>query len=875
MTLDRLVSIIRMRLRTLFDSRGADRDLEDELQFHLEQAQAEQEARGLPAHEAQRAARLSIGGLEQRKEECRDRRGLTRLRDITRDLRLAGRLIGRRPGFSTLAILTLAIAIGANTAVFTIVNGVLLEPLPFPESDRLMVLTSSPVSPAFPTADGLPEETFFEYQRRSATFDAVALFWSTPAVLSGVAEPVRIRAAPVTANLFDVLRVAPAIGRGVHGDPAGPAEIVISDKLWRTQFAAASDILGRRLELDGEGHQVVGVMPAGFAFPDDADAWTRFVPTPPRSGNAYIRLTVGRLKAGVSAEQAQVELESLTRPQGSTAADWQVRVAPLKDRIIGDVRRPLLVLLAAVACVLLVACVNVANLFLIRMTERRRELVIRTSLGAGRVRLIQQLLTESIVLAAIATGAGVVLAMITLPALLSLAPAGAIPRMNLIRIDRVVLAFSAALSIATTVGFGVLPALRASRQRMGGMPASRTVIEGRERVHSALVVAEIAVSLILLTGAGLMLRAFLNLRAVDPGFNPHGVLTATIDLPQRSYQTAEAAQRFYTEAVAGLTGLPAIEAVGTINWLPFGTMSINGDFALDGGRIPSPSFNVDKPAVSADYFRAMGIRLVQGRVFVPADGLGAQPVAVVSESAARSLWPGEDAIGQRISLRNPPRSESDWLTVVGVVADIRQRSLTADASRTVYQSYLQVARLPFLQHGSVVIRSDADLQALTADVREALRRADPALPVPALVPMEARMTRLTAAPAFQARVLSIFAAVALVVTVIGLYGVLAFLVSRRAREFGIRMALGADATRLVTMIVRNSLWLASIGLILGITGALAVTRFIERQLFGVTPTDPATFVAVTALMLLAVLAAAAVPAMRAARVDPTVVLSID
>jgi predicted permease len=407
------------------------------------------------------------------------------------------------------------------------------------------------------------------------------------------------------------------------------------------------------------------------------------------------------------------------------------------------------------------------------------------------------------------------------------------------------------------------------------MPASRTVIEGRERVHSALVVAEIAVSLILLTGAGLMLRAFLNLRAVDPGFNPHGVLTATIDLPPRSYQTAEAAQRFYTEAVAGLTGLPAIEAVGTINWLPFGTMSINGDFALDGGRMPSPSFNVDKPAVSADYFRAMGIRLVQGRVFVPADGPGAQPVAVVSESAARSLWPGEDAIGQRISLRNPPRSESDWLTVVGVVADIRQRSLTADASRTVYQSYLQVARLPFLQHGSVVIRSDAELQALTADVRAALRRADHALPVPALVPMEARMTRLTAAPAFQARVLSIFAAVALVVTVIGLYGVLAFLVSRRAREFGIRMALGADATRLVTMIVRNSLWLASIGLILGITGALAVTRFIERQLFGVTPTDPATFVAVTALMLLAVLAAAAVPAMRAARVDPTVVLSID
>ena len=874
MGLDRFLSVIRMRLRSLFDSRGAERDLDDELRFHLEHAAAEQQARGLSPEAALRAARLSIGGVEQRKEECREARGLRMLANFARDLRLGCRLMRRRPAFAALLVATLAIGIGANSAIFAIVNGVLLQPLPFPEPDRLMLLSSAPVSPMFPNASGLDEDAFLRIGPRNTSFDEMALVSVAASVITGAAEPVRIRRASVSADFFKVLRVMPSIGGGFSrtDDRTAMAEIVIGETLWRHQFAADADVVGRVIKVDGEDHRVVGMMPLAFTFPDQADAWTWFQPAPPRGGNTTLRVCVGRIKSGVSAAQAYAELEALTRPPTSTTENWQVRVDPLMDRVVGDVRRPLLVLAAAVAFVLLVTCVNVANLLLIRMSERQRELIVRASLGAGRGRIVQQLLAESLVLAVTAGAAGMLLAAVALPALLALAPVGAIPRLDLIRIDGTVLFFTALLSLATTIGFGLLPAFRASRR---GRTASRTVIESREALNSGLVVAEIAVSLILLTGAGLTLKAFLNLRAVDTGFETSGVSTATIDLPQSTYRTVEDAQRFYTEVLTALERLPAVDAVGTVNWLPFGTMSIGGDFLLEGGRVPSPSFNVDKPAVSADYFRAMGIRLVRGRVFSRADGPMAQPVAIVSESAGRSLWPGEEPIGQRISLRSPVRAPSDWLTVVGVVADIRQRSLTAAGTRAVYQSYLQVPRVPFLQHGSFVIRVAADRQVLAADMRASVRQVDPDLPVPALVPMDARMAAQTAAPAFQARVLSIFATTAVVVTVIGLYGVLTFSVSRRAREFAIRMALGADASRLVSVVVRKTLVLAVIGVAIGTAGALGLTRLIERQLFGVAPTDLATFATVTLLMFGAVLAAAAIPAWRAAHIDPTSVLNIE
>jgi predicted permease len=401
---------------------------------------------------------------------------------------------------------------------------------------------------------------------------------------------------------------------------------------------------------------------------------------------------------------------------------------------------------------------------------------------------------------------------------------------------------------------------------------SRTVTDRREGLHGTLVVAEIALSLVLLTCAGLMLQGFLSLRAVDPGFNADGVLTATIDLPAASYGAPAQAQAFYTEALGHLEGVSGIDWVGTINWLPFGNAPINGDFLLDGGRVPSSAFNVDKPAASAWYFRALGIPVLRGREFTADDGPLSTPVAVVSDSAARSLWPGEEPIGKRISLRNPPRSDRDWLTVVGVVGDVRQQSLTAAGGRAVYQSYLQVERLPFLDRVTFVMRTAGDPAALAPQVRAAFQQLDPDLPVPALVTMQSRLAAHTAVPAFQARVLSLFGAVALGLSVVGIYGVLAFSVSRRGREFGIRMALGADAGNLARMVVSRTLRFAAVGVAIGVAGVVVAARWLDQYLVGMAPTGPATLVVPALLMVGAALAAAAMPAWRAARVDPTIAL---
>jgi predicted permease len=629
------------------------------------------------------------------------------------------------------------------------------------------------------------------------------------------------------------------------------------------------------VKLNGEFHEIVGVMPPGFTFPDAADVWTVTEVKPYQGGNSFIRPVIGRLKPDVTLQQAQADFEALTRPPKSTPTDWRAIVFPLKDWIVGDVRRPLIVLTAAVGFVFLVACVNVANLFLIRMSERRRELAVRAALGAGRLRLVQQLLAESLVLAGLAAGAGVMLATIGVPALLALAPAGAVPRTDLIRIDRDVLVFTGLVSLAATLFFGVLPALRASRSLGRSGSASRTTTEGREGLHGALVVAEIAASLVLLAGAGLMVKSFLTLRDVDTGFDPVNVVTATVDLPAASYATPDAAHQFLGDALAGLERLPAIEHVGAINWLPFGDTTISGDFALEGGRAPSPGFNVDKLATSADYFRAMGIRVVRGREFTDADGPGAQPVAIVSESAARSLWPGEEPIGKRISLQTPARSEADWLTVVGVVGDVHQETLTGGGSRAVYQSYRQVDKMAFLERATFVIRPTEGPAVLASDLRAVLRQADADLPAPTLVPMAARLATQTASPAFQARVLSIFATGALALTIAGIYGVLAFSVARRAREFGIRMALGAGAGRLVRLVVWKTIRLAAVGIALGSAGALLLTRVLEPHLYGVATDDPGTLLGVVSVVSAAVLAAAAIPVWRAAHVDPTVVLNVE
>jgi putative ABC transport system permease protein len=459
-----------------------------------------------------------------------------------------------------------------------------------------------------------------------------------------------------------------------------------------------------------------------------------------------------------------------------------------------------------------------------------------------------------------------------MPALIALAPVGAIPRVELIRIDFTVLGVAALLALLSALAFGLLPAIRAARRSQALVSSTRTVTLHSERLHAAFVVVEIALAVILLTGAGLMLKSFLRLRAVDTGFNATNVVTATIDLPETSYRTTADAERFHHDALAAIAALPDVESAGVVNWLPFGMMAMRGDFALEGGRTPPRGYLVIKPAVSADYFRAMGIRLIDGRAFTERDDDRAQPVAIVTASVARELWPGERAIGQRLSLQTPPRSAGDWLTVVGVVDDIRQGGLTEDRSRAIYQPYQQVQSSFFVSHMTFVVRTAADPTRLLPSLRDAFRRIDPDMPVPTLVPMSQLVSAQMASPAFQARLLSIFAVAALALTIVGIYGVMAYAVTRRTREFGIRLALGSSSQDVVRLVVIKAAVLALVGVAIGVAGALALTRVLGQLLFEVTPTDPPTFITVVILLAAAALTAAAIPAWRAAHVDPVVAL---
>ncbi len=872
MDVERWLLRARLRLLSLFFGRQLDRDVDDELRDHVDRQIAEHIAAGMTPAAARTAALRALGGVAQQQERLRDARGVTPLVNLMRDLRVAARMLVRRPAFAATAIATIAIGIGSSTATFAVVNGVLLQPLPFPEPDRLLRLSSAPVERLFGLAPGLGEAPFLDFQRGTRLFDSLAMFGTQASNLTGAGEPARVARAEVTTRFFDLLRVRPSLGRALADADVSSPVVVIGERLWHTQFAAAPDVVGRSVRLDGVLHLVVGVMPAGFSFPDKAECWTPLAIGPSQGGNSFFRPVIGRLKPGATAAQAKAELESLTKPADATSDNWLTIASPLKDRIVGDVARPLGVLAATVAFVLLIACANVSNLFLVRTAERERELTLRAALGAGRGRLIQQLIAESLAIAIPGALLGVALAYVAMPALIALAPAGAIPRVELIRIDVTVLSVAALLALLSALAFGLLPALRAARRSQALVSSTRAIAPHGERLHAVFVVVEIALAVILLTGAGLMLKSFLRLSRVDTGFNATNVVTAAIDLPETSYRTAADAERFHHDALAAIAALPDVESAGVVNWLPFGMMSLRGDFALEGGRTLPPGYLVIKPAVSADYFRAMGIRLLDGRAFTDRDDERAQPIAIVTASVARELWPGERAIGQRLSLQTPPRSASDWLTVVGVVDDIRQGGLTEDRSRAIYQPYQQVQSSFFVSHMTFVVRTAADPTRLLPGIRDAFRRIDPDMPVPTLVPMSQLISAHTASPAFQARLLSIFAAAALALTIVGIYGVMAYAVTCRTREFGIRLALGSSSRDVVRLVVVKAIVLALAGVAIGVAGAFALTRVLGQLLFEVTPTDPPTFIAAVVLLAAAALTAAAIPAWRAAHVDPVVAL---
>jgi predicted permease len=874
MRLERWLYTVPLRFRSLFRRTLVEQELDEELGYHIERLTEEHIAHGMSPAEARLAARRAMRGVEQRKEECRDTRRVRVIEDGLQDLRYAARTLTRSPGFAAAAVLTLTLGIGATVAVFSVVSGVLLRPLPFPQPERLFLLMHSPRGPMI-RPPSLSDRDYLALREADRSFEHVAAFSSYNGNLIGTGDPAVIAVGRVTAEFFDVFRVPPAIGRTFQQDdePQEGRQIILSDELWRSRFGSDAGIIGQPVTLDGEPRTVIGVMPSGFNFPRDAVAWTLYVvKLDPHRG--WATPVVGRLKTGVSRGQAQAQFETIARRFSDWSGEPLVSgLLPLKELLVGDVRRPIQVFAGAVVFVLLIACANVANLLLARATGREREIAVRAALGASRGRLVRQLLTESVLLSLASGALGVLLAGSAIPALLAIAPEGKIPRLDLVRIDGWVVAFAIGLSLATGVAFGVAPALRITCRKSSEAltPTLRPSVRGQQRFRAGLVVAEIALALVLLTGAGLMLQSFVRLRAVDPGFHPRNVMTLTVDLPESTYSTSEKMQAFHTAVLDRLRALPGVVGAGAVNWRPLGTMLIQGDFHVDGPTAARGPLVADKPAVSPGYFATMGIRLLQGRDFTAADTRSSAGVVIVSQTVARMLDASGQVVGRRMTFEDEPKPD-DWLTVVGVVDDLRQWGPAQPVHGALYRPYLQVQQSFFLGHMTFAVRSVSDPLSVAPAMREALRAVDRNQPAASLALMDDVLDTATAEPRFQTRLLGTFAILAFMLALIGTYGVLAYSVAQGTHEIGVRMALGARGRTLVWMVLRRTLVLSAIGIVLGIAGAFATTRLLGTLLFDITPTDPATFSVVATAILIAALAAGFIPAQRAARVNPLVAL---
>ena len=859
--------------RSLFRKERVRQELDQELTGFLEMAAEEKMKQGMSRKDAHRTVRLEQGSLEGTKEVVRIAGWESFVETCWQDLRFAARTLRKSPGFTAVAVLTLALGIGANTAVFTVVNGVLLQPMPFPEADRLFLVSLAPRGGPFEWQPGISDRDYLAFRDQDQAFENVASFTKgTTANLTGAGDPVQIPVAYVTTQFFATLRTNPEIGRGflVGEDIPGRDNVVLlSYEIWKERFDSDSGILGKTIRLDGLDRVVTGVMPSGFAFPG-AKAW---MPLAIRidEHNSFTRPVVGRLKPGVLPQQAKAEVETFAGhlPLGPGENERMPQIIPLKDLFVANIRPSLVVFTGAVSFVLLIACANVASLFLVRAAGRGQEMAVRSTLGAGRWRLVRQLLTESTLLSFAGGVGGLLLAFWGVPALLALAPAGKVPRTEMIRIDGWVLAFTFAISMITGILFGLAPAFQVLKRDDSLSQAGRRVTGGHERLRGVLAMSEIALTLILLTGAGLMLKSFLRLRSANPGFVSQSVMTLTVDLQDSTYRTADQMQAFHTRALAELSSLPGAVIAGAVDWLPLGGALTMGDFQVEGALRP-PAFIVDKPCISPGYFRAMEIRLLRGREFTERDNKTAPGVVIVSQSVARTLWQSEDPVGKRISMEDHPKPQ-DWLTVVGVVDDLKQQALAKRPDPAIYQPYLQVSHAFFLSHMTFVVRTTTPPESVASGMRAIVRSVDKDQPI-SIASMDSLIATTIAEPQFQARLLASFALIALTLTVVGVYGVLSYSVAQRTQEIGVRMALGAQNVDVLRMLLRKMLVVISAGIVIGGAGSLALARVLAKFLFEVKPSDPATFAAVALVLASSALAACYIPARRATGVDPLVAL---
>jgi putative ABC transport system permease protein len=886
---------IRLRLRGLRLSATREAEIVEELSQHLDDRYESLLSNGSSADEAHRTVILELellahelSGVERIAPKHAvvtgsplkgGRRNV--MRDFLQDLRYGLRMLVKNPGFTAVAIVALALGIGANTAIFSVVNTVLLRPLPYKDPERLMMVFEDSRAHGYPR-DNPTTANFIDWRDQNQVFESMAAIAGGSWNLTGYGDPERLVGYRVSASLFPMLGVSPQLGRWftTEEDQAGASPaVIISHRLWQRRFGGDPNIVGKPLTLSGRSVTVVGIMPAGFRIDSEAEElWVpiAFTQEEQQNRSAHYLYVMARLKPGVTLSQAQAEMSTIAArlqqqyPQTNTNVGSEV--VPMHEHVVGDIRPALLIFLGAVGLVLLIACVNVANLLLARAAVRQREIALRVALGASRWRLIRQFLTESVLLGLLGGAVGLLLAFAGLKLLTAIIPPD-IPQVTTVSMDPRVLGFTILISLLTGLIFGLAPAIQSS-----SFNPNETLKEGGRgseagrgnRIRAGLIVSEVAISLVLLIGAGLLINSFLRLRNVDPGFRSDNLLTMRVSLPASKYNDMAKRAAFYTEINRRLENVPGVESSAVITNLPLYPQSNSDNISIEGRPDPPPNQQpiINVRVSSPKYFETMGIPLLSGRQLTDQDTDNTPNVTVISETMARLYWPGENPIGKRIAFGRPERDE-DWIQIVGIAGDVRQSDLISEIKPQMYVSYHQ---LGFFVPRDLVVKTDVEPMSMAATVRKTIWEIDKDQPVSNVRTMDQIASASMARQRFSMTLFAIFAGVALLLAAVGIYGVMSYSVAQRRGEFGIRMALGAQKRDVLKLTIGKALKLVLLGVVFGLAGAFALTRLMASLLFGVGATDPTTFAAITLVLVGVGLLASYIPARRATKVDPIVAL---
>jgi predicted permease len=892
--------ILVARMIKLFHVKQSDLEMRDEFQAHLELAEEENLHRGMTREEARYAARRDFGGVEQFKEIYRERRGLPMLETFLQDLQFGARMLRKNPGFTAVAILTLALGIGATTSIFSVVNTLLLRPLPFPDSARIVVMQEE-IPKLVPGKVWVSAPDVGDFRKLNHVFEDLGAFTSNQMDLSGSGMPERVEATRTSAAVFQILQTSPAMGRTFteDEDKLGNNVTILSYAMWQTKFGADPNILGKQIVLDRQPYTVIGIMPKTFEFPANglsffkpAQLWVPIAFNPFELGNRGDNFQFGviaKLKAGITlgasnadvmlaAAQIQKELYP-EQARDRSKFELDASVTPLAEMIVGPTRTLLMLLLAAVGLLLLIACANVANLTLARGTQRQKEIAVRVAMGAGRMRLVRQLLVESSLLGLIGGALGLFAAYAGVKGLVALADQ-ILPRAKEVALDPTVLLFTLAVSLFSGMLFGIIPAVTATKTNLNetlketGRAESSS--RGHRRMRDAFVVAQMALALLLVVGSGLLIKSFVRARETDPGFRPENTVAFSLSLSGSQYKTMEGTQSFFDRLSGQALALPSVVSIGASTDLPLNSQwthifTAEGHEAAQVNGVPKNSHSL----VDGDYFQTLGIPLVRGRFFNEAEMHGQVGAVIINDGMAKRYWPGEDPVGKRLKW-GAAMSTNPWLTIVGVVGDVKQGPLDAATMPHTYQPFQYLCKgtfaFPLCTNRNVLVRSQNSSAGIIAAMRNLVSQMDPQQPIGRTYVMEDLVSASLAPRRFNTWLLAAFGGGALLLAAIGVYGVISYSVAQQTRELGVRIALGAQPGDILGLVLRRGLLLASIGLVIGIGASLAATRLMTSLLYNVSATDPVTFATVGVLLIAVALAACWIPAQRAMRVDPVVAL---